>query len=309
MLHQTSEYPNTISNTALFDGLADVDDRRALGVRVYAAKRNRNLRIVNSEDKCYEFTKDRFAFQADASDESLSKLLRVDPEFTTDEASVIIESQGQRYRLPKGDPRYDTPFASGWPRALREVESERTIANIHGTFYEVPLITNGAPPAWNLIRPISSHRKQITDYCSWNGLLVLSGIRHDANNDGHVLRNPKLAMGLWFGGVDDLWKFGKPVGYGGPWKNTSVRAGAASDAYLMTGYDQKSVSLSHTSTEPATIRLEVDVDGRGRWIEYKSFKCPVNKTISYDFPDGFSACWIRAVSDRDTIATVQLQYQ
>ena len=309
MLHQTSEYPNTISNTALFAGLADVGDRRALGARVYAAKRNRNLRIVTSEDRCYEFTKDRFEFQADASDESISKLLRVEPEFTIDEASVIIESQGQRYRLPKGDSAYDEPFASGWPRALREVESERTIANVHGTFYEVPLITNGAPPAWNLIRPISSHRKQITDYCSWNGLLVLSGVRHDAPADGHVFRDPKLAMGLWFGAVDDLWKFGQPVGNGGPWKNTSVRAGVPSDAYLMTGFDQKSVSLSHTSTEPVTIRLQIDLDGRGRWIEYKSFNCPAAKVLSHAFPDGFSACWIRAVSDRATTATVQLNYQ
>ena len=57
---------------------------------------------------------------------------------------------------------------------MREVESERHLANIHGTFYEVPLLTNGEPPAIDLMRPIASHSKHITDYCSWNGLLVLA---------------------------------------------------------------------------------------------------------------------------------------
>ncbi|MCA9048017.1 MAG: hypothetical protein KDA89_04780, partial [Planctomycetaceae bacterium] len=250
-----------------------------------------------------------FEFKTDAPDEKLSELLSVKPEFTIDEASVVIASQGHRYRLPKGHSAYDRPFASGRPRALREVESERTVANIHGTFYEVPLVTNGAPPAWNLIRPISSHRKQISDFCSWNGLLVLSGVRHDALNDGHVFRDPEVGCGLWFGGIDDLWKLGKPIGLGGPWKASDVRAGIPSDPYLMTGYDRKSVTVSHTATKPAAFRLEIDIDGQGRWVEYKTFNCPVNETVSHVFPQGFSACWIRAVCDRDTTATVQFAYQ
>ncbi|MCA9061869.1 MAG: hypothetical protein KDA96_02390, partial [Planctomycetaceae bacterium] len=318
-LHQTSDYPNATDTAvtsegrraagALFDGLANVDDQRPVSGRVYAAKRNRNLRIVSTDDQYFEFTKDRFEFTPDVPDEKLSNLLHVKPEFTIDEASVVITSQGQRYRLPKGHPTYDQPFASGWPRALREVESERTIANIHGTFYEVPLVTNGAPPAWNLIRPVSSHQKQISDFCSWNGLLVLSGVRHDASNDGHVFRDPETGFGLWFGGVDDLWKFGKPTGRGGPWKTSEVRAGIPSDPYLMTGYDRKSVTMSNTGRNPVNIRLEIDLDGEGRWIGYRTFHCLMNETVSHDFPKGFSACWIRAVSDHDTTATVQFTYR
>ena len=41
------------------------------------------------------------------------------------------------------------------------------------------------------MRPVSSHSKQITDFCSWNGLLVLCGVRSDATNDGHVFRDEK----------------------------------------------------------------------------------------------------------------------
>lgn len=311
-LHQTSAYPHAEENSTrekLFDGLADVEDAHVQNGLVYPAKRNRNLRIIAAKGRSYEFRKDSFEFEADATDEDLEQLLQVEPEFTIDEASVIIESQGKRYRLPKGHATYDKPFASGWPRALREVESERQLANIHGTFYEIPLITNGAPPAWNLMRPVSSHRKQITDFCSWNGLLVLSGIKSDSPNTGHIFRDSKLSTGLWFGGIDDLWKLGKPVGRGGPWKNTKVKVGIPSDPYLMRGYDRKTAALSHTWGKPITITLEFDIDGNGRWVKYESIPVPANATATYDIPSGFSACWVRAISDVETSATVQFDYR
>ncbi len=132
---------------------------------------------------------------------------------------------------------------------MREVESERLLANVHGTFYELPLITNGAPPAWNLVRPVSSHRKQIVDFATWNGLLVLTGARTDAAQEGHIFADPARNVALWFGGVDDLWRFGKPIGNGGPWSNTKVLAGKPSDPYLMRGYDQKSFELSHNGNK------------------------------------------------------------
>ncbi len=178
-LHQTTSRfidGKAPENRKLFAGLADVTDADALGAAVYAAKRNRDLRVITGDGKFFNFTKTAFEFVSDVSDPQLHELLRVEPEFTVDAASVVLKYQGQNYRLPKGDPAFDEPFASGWPRALREVESERHLANIHGTFYEVPLISNGAPPAWNLMRPVSSHSKQISDFCSWNGLLVLAGV-------------------------------------------------------------------------------------------------------------------------------------
>jgi hypothetical protein len=189
------------------------------------------------------------------------------------------------------------------------VESERELANIHGTFYELPLITNGAPPAWNLIRPVASHRKQITDFCSWNGLLVLSGIKLNAPADGHIFRDPTLPVGLWFGGIDDLWKLGKPVGKGGPWMNTRVTADAPSDPYLMRGYDKKSVTLSHRSKEAITVTLQIDIDGNGRWVKYKDFSVPAGNGMTHEMPKGFSACWVRAVSDTETSVTVLFDYR
>ncbi|WP_146389853.1 sulfatase-like hydrolase/transferase [Allorhodopirellula solitaria] len=311
-LHQTTaEYRDgsTDESTELFAGLADVGDSNALGAVVYPAQRNRNLRVITSDKRFFDFTKAGFEFVPTQRDPALADKLHTEPEFSVDDASVILKDRGQTFRLPKGDAAYDKPFASGWPRASREVESERHLANIHGTFYEIPLVTNGAPPAWNLMRPVSSHSKQITDFCSWNGLLVLCGVRPDGKKDEHIFRDADHQAGLWFGGVDDLWKLGKPVGRGGPWFQSEVASGAPSDPYLIKGYDQKSVVMSHDATEAATITLEVDLDGNGLWVNYQSFRVPEGESIQHEFPDGFSACWVRAVSDADTIATVQFEYR
>lgn len=312
ILHQTTaRFVDGVSpaNAQLFAGIADVEDADVIDARLYAAKRNRNLRVVNAAKDSYEFTKHGFEFTADEKDTQLAELLDADPEFTVDAASVVLTSAGKTYRLPKGHAAYNQPFASGWPRSSREVESERHLANIHGTFYEIPLITNGAPPAWNRMRPVSSHRKQITDFCSWNGLLVLAGIKSDAAKDGHVFRDPTLGQALWFGGIDDLWKFGKPVGLGGPWLNTAVKPGEPSDPYLMTGYDRKVAELSHDSADTATITLQIDIDGEGHWVEYDSFDVPVGAGTKHEFPEAFSAHWIRAICDKETNASVQFEYQ
>lgn len=310
-LHQTTSQfidGDIAENRTLFAGLADVGDE-ALSSFIYPAKRNRNLRVITGDRRYFDFTKSDFEFVADEFDAKLEKLLHVEPEFSVDDASVIVMHQGKRLRLPKGDAAYDKPFASGWPRASREVESERHLANIHGTFYELPLVTNGAPPAWNLMRPVSSHSKKITDFCSWNGLLALTGIRPDAPDDGHIFFDEKYNTGLWFGGIDDLWKFGKPVGHGGPWLESKVQAGAASDPYLMTGYDQKSVRMSHSSSQPINFTLEVDINGDGLWVAYKTIEVPSGEVARFEFPSAFSASWVRVVSDTETSATAQFDYR
>nr|WP_153555143.1 hypothetical protein [Roseimaritima sediminicola] len=311
ILHQTTSRfvdGDSAENRALFAGLAEVGEpsRNSL---VYAAKRNRNLRVITADGRHFDFTKAGFVFEPQADDPQLERLLHVEPEFSVDAASVIVDHQGKRLRLPKGHPAFDEPLASGWPRASREVESERHLANIHGTFYEVPLITNGAPPAWNLLRPVSSHTKQISDFCSWNGLLVLAGVRPDAADDGHVFRNDQYDTALWFGGIDDLWKLGKPVGQGGPWLETETIAGEPSDPYLMKGYDSKTVTMSHRSARPIRITLQIDLDGTGLWVDYKTFAVSPGSPLRYAFPEGFSASWIRAVTDTDTQATVQFDYR
>jgi hypothetical protein len=317
-LHQsTTRFPDGLSAEyqALFAGLADVEDQGILSTLHYPARHNRNLQVIASGEKFpageqyFEFTKSRLAFEPVKSDAGLKTLLTVAPDFSIYAASVIIKHGKQALRLPKGHARFSQPFEHGWPRGFREVISERGLANLHGTFYEVTLVVNGQPPAWNLMRPVSSHQKQITDFSTWNGLLVLGGVQADAENDGHVFVDSNSQTGLWFGGIDDLWKLGKPVGDGGPWFETPVAPGVPSDPYLMTGFDRKTVQLSHNSDSVVIIRLEADITGTGSWLPYQALEVSAGETLTHEFPSGYSANWIRAVSDHETSATVQFAYR
>ena len=59
---------------------------------------------------------------------------------SVDEASVIIEEEGKRYRLPKNLEYENSESATkfGVARVCREVATERDLLNVHGTFYELP---------------------------------------------------------------------------------------------------------------------------------------------------------------------------
>ncbi len=411
-----------------------------------------------------------------------------DTGFTIDDASVIVADGGTQYRLPKGASVYDAAWATGWPRGMREVVTERSLLNACGTFYEVPRDASGGIAK---IRPVTTHNRMIYDFCSWRGMLVLTGNLSDASEDGHYFAastpgevlfsdpfetdpgaagwteilgdansrielapsgsqaviyqasgssdvassiertfdttgyehvlvdltafqhggsyegselldiayntgggwtalltdmevwhgendltgegsdgndgntaptatgalllppaaagNQNLAVritaktgwfggfdngsseafyldlfqlfgvpeggwdgtedaGLWFGNVDDLWKLGAPRGYGGPWLDTPVAAGQASDPYLMAGYDEKKVDLSHDADEVVAFLIEVDVRGEGVWHPLTTVDVPAGETVTYTFPDGYSAHWVRVTSDQATSATAMFTY-
>lgn len=307
-LHQTdANYRDPREGRELFAGLADLGQPAVSGSSLYALRRSRNLAVSDLGKRTVEFSKERFGF-VPGEDLSLSvkQHLNRKPKFQVDEASVFVESHGERLRLPKGDARYDQPFSFGWPRTCREVESERELANIHGTFYELPLEENDQPPVFQKLRPVSSHRKQIGDFASWNGLLVMTGVARQAREDGHVYRYEGGNEAVWFGGIDDLWKLGKPVGTGGPWKDTPVRAGEWSDPYLMTGYDKKRLELS--TDRLVEITLEVNFDHHG-YHPYKTWKVEPGKPFVYAFPAGYSAHWVRLATDRGCIATATFIYE
>lgn len=198
------------------------------------------------------------------------------------------------------------------PRVVREVVTERDLLHIDGSFFELPARNAGGMP---YVRPISTHNFAISDYCSYRGLLCITGLDAElagqaaASGNEHVIISRDGQAAVWVGVIDDLWMLGKPRGVGGPWKGSLVKAGVPSDPYLMTGYDRKSVLLSHDSQGPVEIRLEVDIDGTGLWVPYMTFGVQPGQTVRHTFPDGFSAYWVRAVSGTDTMATVQLEYR
>lgn len=191
----------------------------------------------------------------------------------------------------------------GIARVCREVATERDLLNVHGTFYELP-----ARNAQGLakLRPVSTHNLAIHDFCSHNGLLLFTGLDAETKSE-NIFRSSDGKAAVWAGVVDDLWKLGKPRGKGGPWRNSEVKADKPSDPYLMTGYDRKQVQLS--AADKTTIALEVDVDGTGLWIPYREFALKPGATIDHVFPEGFSAYWVRAVSDADTTASIVFEYR
>ena len=310
-------YRDASEGAELFKALAEVDSTDVSSALLFPAKRNRHLRVING-DQFYDFTQFGFEFNAAEPSAELKQKLTVHAEFQVDEASVILISKenrgivGQsgnhtRLRLPKGAAAYDSPFEFGHPRMHREVESERLMANIHGTFYEVPFWVVGQAPLYTKMRPVCSHNKQISDFTTWNGLLVLAGLKPDAKASKHVYKSEDGKTALWFGGIDDLWSLGKPVGVGGPWKNTQVQAGVPSDPYLMTGYDQKTLEL--TADRDCTITVEVDIDHWTGFHPFKSFEVKAGETLTYEFPEGFAAHWVRVKADKDVNATAWFIYE
>jgi hypothetical protein len=158
------------------------------------------------------------------------------------------------------------------------------------------------------MKPVASHDRRIMDFATWRGLLILTGTVTDARPDGHFFQSGKGGPGLWFGAIDDLYKLGTPSGVGGPWKDTAVKAGAPSDPYLMTNFERKSVTLSHDSREPVRFTIEVDVLGNGTWFTYNVIDVPVGERSTHQFPEAFSAHWVRMTADRSATATAWFEY-
>ena len=222
-----------------------------------------------------------------------------------DAASVIYSEGANRFRLPRSSAAYDSAFASGQPRGVREVVTERQMLQAHGTFYELPL--SGSSGA-RRIRPITTHGKRISDFASWRGLFAVAGIPDNAATNTHVYRSADGQAALWFGNVDDLWRMGAPSGVGGPWKNSAVTNGVASDPYLMFGYERKVLEISHANAAPVTFTVEVDFAADNSWHEYARFTVAPGQTLRHVFPDGYSAHWVRVQSDTTTTATAQFTY-
>ena len=177
----------------------------------------------------------------------------------------------------------------------------------HGTFYELPALN--AKGAIRM-RPIATSDAAVHDYCSYRGLLVLSGVSPEAaKDDRHVIRSDDGQAAVWVGAADDLWKLGKPRGFGGPWKNTAVEAGKPSDPYLMTGYDKKRLTLENHGKEPVRITVELDAAGDGRFAAYKDFTVAPGGSLEHRLPDWLNAYWLRTVSAQAGKVSAQLTYE
>ncbi|MBI5086092.1 MAG: hypothetical protein HZB13_16015 [Acidobacteria bacterium] len=223
-----------------------------------------------------------------------------------DEASVLlwalVKGKWQRYRLPKASHAFEHAWQTEWMR-IREVETEHYMADIHGMFYELqPIAFQDA--IWG-VKPVCQHLRIIPDYCSFLGLLALGGNQTTPNNDNNAVSGQPQS-GIWFGKTDDLWNWGKPAGWGGPWWDTDVLKGVPSDPFLMTGFDKKMLHIS--ADKPCDFDIEIDFTGAARWLPYARLRTAASGYAHHIFPTGFSAHWVRLVPHADCRVTASFFY-
>jgi len=298
----------------IFDGLARPDQEKATGGLVRALPDNqRRLAFapVNGAGESlgyYELSQDlklQHVENAAALTSHTASTAMPTGVLQMDSASVLyVDDAGRRWRLPRGSEAYEKGGTFGIYRVAREVATERDMFNAAGIFYELPAENAGGFAG---VRPLATHNRMIHDFCSYAGLLVMSGVADDApTSNPHIIKSDDGRAALWVGAVDDVWKLGKARGVGGPWKGTRVQANTPSDPYLMTGFDHKHLELS--ADKPTTITAELDITGRGHWVPWQDFVLTADQTETYEFPTGLEAYWVRFTSSADCTASAMLRY-
>lgn len=252
------------------------------------------MHLTKKEDsKMTQFIREKFAIPREV--------------ITVDDASVlIVDDNGRRWRLPKGNQAFTAKTQKAALRICREVATERDLLNAHGTFYELPAEN---ADGFAKIRPVASHSLSIHDYASYRGLLVMTGLDIQTPKNEHIITSDDGKAKLWAGTIDDLWKLGKPTGEGGPWKDSQVKTGIPSDPYLIGFYDKKNLKISHDSKQAVTFTIEVEPIGHGPWMKYKEVTVKPNETFDFNFPSGFQARWIRFSTNKDCTASTWLTYK
>jgi hypothetical protein len=312
--HYRAEDRRPIAAAESFSGIATLADQSVSAGLLHARGADfKTLRFVPEggagETNCYDLDRDlklrRVNDPAGAAWVRTNVSIPI-PLITADAASLLYtDEHGKRWRLPKGDAALDQPGKYGNARLCREVCTERNLLNVGGTFYELPAVNAGG---FSKLRPIATHNRRIHDFASYRGLLVISGLAAGAKGE-NIIRSDDGQCALWAGAVDDLWRFGKPRGVGGPWLRTAVQANMPSDAYLATGYDRKRLTLSHTSSGAITFRVEADCSGTGQWRELVVLTVKPGQKLRHNFPDAFGAYWLRLVADKDSTATATFTYE
>lgn len=310
----------SVKSSEIFRGISSVKDSKTVGGLLYSLGDNRrSLGVVSQSfdgngvvDNGYYEMSESFKLVR-KSDDATARMIQTKVAIparpvSVEEGSVlIVDDKGRRWRLPLGDKEYTGLMNQNALRICREVATERDLFNCQGTFYELPAEN---ADGFAKMRPIASHQFRIHDYASYRGLLIMSGLDlSKVGKNEHIIVSEDQKAAVWAGSIEDLWQMGKPVGQGGPWVNTQVKANVASDPYLISHYDRKELSISHQGKSTVNFILEVDATGNGDFMEYMSVNVAPGKNFKYSFPSTFHGRWIRFRTNASVVATTWLDYK
>jgi hypothetical protein len=315
--HYATDDPRGNEPAAIFDGLAKADtDGDVGGVMRSLGGGDLPLGLIGqnraNEDRPFYLLNERLelvpsndgkrrgaTWKAGAPDPDAIPLKR-------DGNSILVEEDGKRYRLPLSPAHAeDRPFGEtiGYARRVREIATERDLMNVAGTVYELPARNAGG---FQHIRPVASHPLRVHDFCSWRGLLLMTGVDPEIDND-RIVKSADGKAAVWAGVSDELWQLGKPRGEGGPWTKTAVKVGKPSDPYLMYGYDKKKLIV--TSNKKAEITIQLDPTGTGKWFTMGSLIASPDEARTFNFYPGLNAHWVRLVSSSDATISATFIYE
>ena len=107
---------------------------------------------------------------------------------------------------------------------------------------------------------------------------------------------------LWFTTWEGLKAAGRPAGFGGPWVRDDVRANTPSAPYLLAGYTQRMLHLSHASPQAVKFTIEIDARGDDHWTTYKDITGGSNGYEYHILPTSLAGQWVRLKTNRDAAA-------
>ena len=229
---------------------------------------------------------------------------------------VLDAGKWHSYRLPKGSHSYDGAHGwnTEWPR-IREIGADEFLMTMHGTFWRFPKTFSPANSAG--IEPRSNYLKVIGDFCRWNDQLVFgcddtakSEFLNKRKAKGEIAGPGRSQSNLWFVKSEELDHLGPLIGRGAVWLEESVRAGVPSDAYLFSGYNHRTLHISHQAKTSVSFTLEVDQNGDGKWSKLRKLKVPAGGYLWTEFSPMETGAWIRITADVDCHkATAFFQYR
>jgi hypothetical protein len=303
----------------MFNGIAEVKKADVLGGLLYGLGNNRRalgisaVRFENGleiETGYYELDEElNLVAKSDTETNNFIKEKFAIPENVVefDESSVlVVDDKNRRWRLPVGNDSFKQLTDAAQLRICREVATERDLLNAGGTFYELPAEN---ADGFAKIRPVTTHNFRIHDYASYRGMIVITGLNKEVKPGEHIVVSDDGKAAVWLGTIDDLWEMGKPIGQGGPWKNSTVKASEPSDPYLIGFYDKRTLEISHESTQPVKFRIEAEPIGHGPWMLYSEITVKPGETFKHQFSESFQSRWIRFIADSNCTATAWLEYK